>query len=157
MGSIKSVTAESDPILLIPAMETFKGKYTRTSEEKYEDFLKLLNLGYLLRKAATVSDPVMDVTEAAGVWSIVSSTTLKSMELKFKLNEEFEESTADGRDVRTVVIFEDGKIVAVQTAKNPKHKTTKLVYEMNGQNELINTMTVPGESLVCVQKFKRLN
>ena len=66
-------------------MDAFKGKYERTSAENYEEFLKALDVSYLLRKAATVSTPVVEVTENSGVWSINSSTTLKSMELKFKV------------------------------------------------------------------------
>ena len=67
-------------------MEAFKGKYERTSAEGYEEFLKALDVSYLLRKAATVSTPIVEITENKGVWSIKSSTTLKSMELKFKVN-----------------------------------------------------------------------
>ena len=68
-------------------MEAFKGKYTRTSAENYEEFLKELDVSYLLRKAATVSTPTMEVSESNGVWTIKTSTTLKSMELKFKVRE----------------------------------------------------------------------
>ena len=39
----------------------------------------------LLRKAATFSTPVMEITEADGTWSIKTSTTMKTMELKFKV------------------------------------------------------------------------
>ena len=39
----------------------------------------------LLRKAATFSTPVMDITEADGTWTIKTSTTMKTMELKFKV------------------------------------------------------------------------
>ena len=45
-----------------------------------------LDVNYLLRKAATVSTPVVEITEENGVWSIKSSTTLKSMDLKFKVS-----------------------------------------------------------------------
>ena len=41
----------------------FVGKYQRTSAEKYEEFLAALGVNYLLRKAATVSTPVMEVSE----------------------------------------------------------------------------------------------
>ena len=44
-----------------------------------------LDVNFLLRKAATVSTPVMEVTEEGGVWTIKTSTTLKTMELKFKV------------------------------------------------------------------------
>ena len=42
-------------------------------------------MNLLLRKAATVSTPVMEVSEEGGVWTIKTSTTLKTMELKFKV------------------------------------------------------------------------
>ena len=66
-------------------MDAFKGKYERVSAENYEEFLKELDVNFLLRKAATVSTPVMEVSEEGGVWTIKTSTSLKSMELKFKV------------------------------------------------------------------------
>ena len=38
-------------------MDVFKGKYERTSAEKYEEMLKELDVNFLLRKAATASTP----------------------------------------------------------------------------------------------------
>eukprot|EP00092_Neocalanus_flemingeri_P018262 GFUD01019763.1.p1 GENE.GFUD01019763.1~~GFUD01019763.1.p1 ORF type:complete len:139 (+),score=39.11 GFUD01019763.1:53-469(+) len=138
-------------------MEAFKGKYERTSEEKYEEFLKAIGVNMLLRKAATVSSPKIEVTEVGGTWTIKTSTTLKNMELKFKIGEEFEETTADGRQVSSMVTFEDGKIVTVQKAKKDGEKSTKSIREMKGADEMIYTLTVDGVAdLVCVQKFKRI-
>merc|ERR1712080_241168 len=121
------------------------------------DFLKALDLNVLLRKAATVSTPTMTIAEEGGVWNIKTATTLKSIDLKFKLGEEMDETTAGGREVKSLCTFENGKIVTVQTAKNPKHKSTKTIRELNGPDELFYTMTVEGiDDLVCVQKFKRV-
>merc|ERR1712050_88732 len=97
MGAVE-LDKETDNI-----MEVFKGKFERVSAENYEEFLKALDVSYLLRKAATVSTPVLEITENSGVWSIKSSTTLKSIELKFKVGVEFEETTPDGRDVTAIV------------------------------------------------------
>jgi hypothetical protein len=36
------------------------------------------------------------VSEAGGVWTIKTATTLKTVELKFELGKEFEETTPDG-------------------------------------------------------------
>ena len=70
---------------------------------------------------------------------------------------EFEETTADGRDVRAIANFEGGKFVTVQKAKKSSQKSTRSVREMNGPNELIYTLAIEGnDSLVCVQKFKRI-
>jgi len=67
-------------------MDSFVGKYERVSADNYDDFLKALDVNYLLRKAATVSSPVMEVSRDGDVWSIKTSTSLKSMELKFEVN-----------------------------------------------------------------------
>ena len=37
------------------------------------------------------------------MWTITTSTLMKSMELKFRLGEEFEETTPDGRKVTSIV------------------------------------------------------
>merc|ERR1711997_1193322 len=156
MGS-RDISANRDTANADTAdMDAFKGKYERTSADKYEELLKELDVNFLLRKAATVSTPVMDVTEDGGVWTIKTSTTLKTMELKFKLGEPFDETTPDGREVTAVVNLEGGKIVSVQKAKKEGQKSTKSTREMNGSDELIYTMTIDGSDIVCVQKFKRI-
>ena len=42
-----------------------------------------------------------------------------------QLNEPFDESTPDGREVTTVVTFENSRFITVQTAKNKEEKSTK--------------------------------
>merc|ERR1711935_1019426 len=138
------------------AMDAFKGTYTRTSADQYEEFLKALEVNFLLRKAATVSTPVMEVSEEGGAWTIKTSTTLKTMELKFKLGEEFDETTPDGREVTALVNLEGAKLVTMQKAKKEGQKSTKSVREMNGADEMVYTMTIDGSDVVCVQKFKRM-
>ena len=132
-----------------------KGKYQRVSAEKYDEFLNALGVNFLLRKAATASTPSMEVTEEGGVWNIKTSTTLKSMELKFKIGEPFEETTADGREVSALVTLDGNKFTCEQTAKKEGQKSTKTVREFTDEGCTI-TMEIPGSSLVCVQKFKRV-
>merc|ERR1712154_293432 len=140
MGSRKQVTSK----ITTNKMDAFKGKYNRTSAENYEELLKELDVSFLLRKAATVSTPVLEISEDGGVWNIKTSTTLKTMELKFKLGEPFDETTPDGREVTAVCSLEGGKIVSVQKAKKEGQKSTKSTREMNGADELIYTMTIDG-------------
>merc|ERR1712037_853647 len=66
------------------------GTYTQVSSEKYEEFLKALGVGFILRKAALASTPVMTISEEGGNWTMVTKTTVKSIELKFRIGEEFE-------------------------------------------------------------------
>ena len=95
-----------------------------------------LEVNFLLRKAATASTPSLDITESGGEWSIKSSTTLKTVELKFKvtnaenitflfclglkyhlylqLGEKFDETTPDGRQVSSLATFDGGKLTIKQ-------------------------------------------
>ena len=66
-------------------MVEFTGKYTRTSEEKYDDFLSKLGVGFMMRKAATASTPKMEITKTGDKWKFVTSTTMKKMTLEFEL------------------------------------------------------------------------
>ena len=51
---------------------SFAGKYQRVSAENYEEFLKALDVNFMLRKAATVSTPTMEVSERE-IWQILGS------------------------------------------------------------------------------------
>merc|ERR1711990_1035730 len=136
-------------------MEALKGQWVRDSADNYDKLLKELAVNWLLRQAAQASTPVMDITEVDGEWTIKSSTTLKTVELKFKLGEKFEETTPDGREVESVSTLENGKLTIVQTAKKAGEKSTTSVREMSG-SEMLYTLTVEGCDIVCVQKFKKL-
>jgi len=61
-----------------------------------------------------------------------------------QLGEEFDEKTADMRDVKTLAIFEGGKIVTLEKARNPKHKSAKSTHELVGNDEIVLRMWVEG-------------
>ena len=79
---------------------------------------------------------------------------MKSMELKFKLDEKFEESTPDGREVEAIVKQEGNKFISEQTAKKEGQKSTRVTREFK-DDEVIQTMEVLGTDVVCTQVFKR--
>ena len=76
------------------------------------------------------------------------------MELKFKLDEEFEEDTPDGRYVKTKVTLNGDTFESIETATKDGQKTTKITREFQG-DEVIQTAQVIGSDLVCVQVFKK--
>lgn len=44
--------------------------------------------------------PTVEITEEDGTYTLKTITTFKTTEIKFKVGEEFEETTADGRTVK---------------------------------------------------------
>ena len=96
----------------------------------------------------------MTYDEANETWLFKTSTMLKSMELKFKLGEEFDEKSPDGREVTAKVTKEGDSFISIQNAKKAGEKSTKIVREFKG-DEMIQTSEVIGSSLVCTQVFKK--
>merc|ERR1712062_496482 len=139
-------------------MEAFKGKYERISVENLDEFLKEMGVSFMLRKAAIASSPVVEISVSFdGVWSITTSTTVRTHRVTFKLGEEFEERTVDGRSVSVLVTMEDGKIISQQTAHKSGDKSTRTTRELDEAGNLVYTLTIRGvKDLVCVQKFKRI-
>ena len=95
------------------------------------------------------------MTEEGGVWTIKTSTVLKSMELKFKVGEPFEETTPDGRNVDSVVTVDGNKFICVQTAKKDGEKSTKSTREFT-EAGCTYTIEVTGTDVVSKQVFKRV-
>ena len=139
-------------------MDKFKGKYKRISTENYKEMLQEFDINFLFIKAATSSSapvPIIEISEENGQWTIKTSSALKSFSRTFKLGEPFDETTADGREVTSVILLEDRKLVSVQTAKKKGVKSTRSVREIEG-DEMTYTITVEGTNTVCVQKFVRV-
>ena len=54
----------------------------------------------VMRKMGNAATPTVEITLEDGTYSLKTITTFKTTEIKFKLGEEFEETTADGRTVK---------------------------------------------------------
>merc|ERR1712116_63615 len=108
-------------------MAPITGTYTQTSRENYEEMLKSLGVGMLLRKAAMASNPVMTISENGGTYTIVTKTTAKTTEVKFRLGEEFDETSADGRTCKTLVVLDGDKMTSKQTAQKKGEKDLLVV------------------------------
>lgn len=46
--------------------------------------------------------PTVEITITDGVWHITTSSALAKVEVSFRIGEEFEETTADGRKVKVM-------------------------------------------------------
>merc|ERR1712059_83071 len=110
-------------------MVQITGNYTQTSKENYEEFLKALGVGFILRKAALASTPVMTISEEGGNWTMVTKTTVKSIELKFRIGEEFEEDTTDGRHCKTIVTLDGNVMTTKQKATKAGEKDVVVIRE----------------------------
>ncbi|CAF3685304.1 unnamed protein product [Rotaria sp. Silwood1] len=71
-------------------------------------FMKEIGVGTAMRMMAKGIKPRIVISEDRGKWMLRSENTLKKISLEFTPNVEFDETTPDGREVKTIVRFKDG-------------------------------------------------
>ncbi|MEQ2198606.1 hypothetical protein XENOCAPTIV_015351 [Xenoophorus captivus] len=109
-------------------VEQFVGKWTLVSSENFDEYMKAVGMSFATRQMGNLAKPNLVISVGDdGVISIKAESTLKTTAIKFKLNEEFDETTADGRSARSIFTIENGKLVQKQSWGG---KTTTLEREV---------------------------
>jgi len=76
--------------------------------------MKAVGVGLVMRKMANAATPTQEIKVEDGTWSIKTSTTFKTTDISFKIGEEFDETTGDGRKVKTTCKMEGDALVQDQ-------------------------------------------
>ncbi|XP_061771744.1 fatty acid binding protein 4b [Nerophis ophidion] len=109
-------------------VEQFVGTWKLTTSENFDDYMKAIGVGFATRQMGNMAKPNLVISvDDSGLVTMKSQTTFKTTEMQFKLNEEFDETTADDRKTKTIVTLENGKLVQKQTWDG---KTTTLEREI---------------------------
>lgn len=96
-------------------------------DDKFEEVMKILGVGFMKRKLGNVARPVMELKEKDGEYTLTSESVFKNIETKFKLGEEFQEETADGRTVTSIFTQDGDTLTQVQRGD----KTTTITREFS--------------------------
>ncbi|XP_076611266.1 fatty acid-binding protein, heart [Chaetodon auriga] len=119
-------------------MDSFIGTWNLKSSEKFDDYMKALGVGFATRQVGNMTKPTTIISMDGDKVTVKTQSTIKNTELSFKIGEEFEETTADDRHVKSIVTLEDGKMVHIQKWDG---KETSLVRAVNGKS-LTLTLTL---------------
>uniref|UniRef100_A0A4W4FQY0 Cytosolic fatty-acid binding proteins domain-containing protein n=1 Tax=Electrophorus electricus TaxID=8005 RepID=A0A4W4FQY0_ELEEL len=106
----------------------FMGKWKLTKSENFEEYMKAIGVGFASRQMANLAKPSLVFSEGdGGLISMKSTTTFKTVEIKFRLGEEFGEITADDRQAKSTMSLLNGKLIQSQTWEG---KTTTIEREI---------------------------
>ena len=85
-------------------------------------------------------------------------TSFKSTKIEFKIGEEFDEYTADGRDCKTVATVEDRKLIKVQVPDSSTgYHTMREVREWTEDGNMILHLDIPTKpEIVCKRFYKKV-
>ncbi|KAK3551281.1 hypothetical protein QTP70_013953 [Hemibagrus guttatus] len=109
-------------------MEQFMGTWKLTASENFDEYMKAVGIGFASRQIANLAKPsLLFSVDDQGLISMKSMTTFKTVEIKFRLDKEFDEITADDRQAKTVMKLVDGKLVQTQ---NWEGKSTTIEREV---------------------------
>ncbi|XP_056336186.1 fatty acid binding protein 4a [Danio aesculapii] len=97
-------------------VDKFVGTWKMTTSDNFDEYMKAIGVGFATRQVGNRTKPNLVVcVDEQGLICMKSQSTFKTTEIKFKLNEPFEETTADDRKTTTVMTVENGKLVQKQT------------------------------------------
>ncbi|XP_046979488.1 fatty acid-binding protein, muscle-like isoform X2 [Schistocerca americana] len=124
-------------------------KYKLDKSENFDEVMKALGVGMVTRKMGNAVSPVIELTKDGDTYTLKSSSTFKNTVITFKLGEEFEEETPDGRKVKSTITQDGNKLHHIQKGE----KTTTIVREFSAEEV---KMTITVDDLVCTRIYKAI-
>jgi len=99
-----------------------EGKYKLTKSDNFEEYMKAIGVGMVMRKLAASASPETEISQTDGNYKIKTSTTFKTTEINFKMGEPFDEETADGRKCKSTITQDGNKLIHTQDCDGTKYE-----------------------------------
>ncbi|XP_066434716.1 myelin P2 protein-like [Eleutherodactylus coqui] len=119
------------------------------SSDDFCKYMEAVGVSFLVRKAASHLKPDVAISKNGNEWHIKTTSTFKNSDLCFELEKEFEETTADGRKVMTIVTLENGVLIQKQTWDGQESTITREVKD----GRMITTCIF--KDVKCVRTYDR--
>lgn len=120
-------------------MGDLAGVWKHEKNENFDEFLQAMKVGMIPRKMASKQSPTVTITQSGDDFTIVTKGA-RTVEIKFKVGEEYKEnSPLEGKDFRMVASWDGKKLV------------TKNLDKPDGA---ITIREVEGGKLIITQKIK---
>ncbi|XP_060064916.1 sodium/calcium exchanger regulatory protein 1-like [Ylistrum balloti] len=116
-----------------------KGTWKLIRSENFGQYCKYMGVSWVKRLLSSLICPCQKIRVASGHWSILTSSLLRETDVQFTEGKECTWLTYDGRNIRTSVVMENGKLVLHQL--DPPF--AKITREFDDQT-MIMTLEVDG-------------
>ncbi|XP_011204530.1 probable fatty acid-binding protein [Bactrocera neohumeralis] len=129
-------------------MAVWEGKkYKLEKSENFDEYMKELGVGMVMRKMGNSVSPTVELKKDGETYTFTTTSTFKTSSINFKLGQEFDEETLDGRKVKSVITLEGNKLVQEQKGDKP----STIIREFT-DSELVTTLTINGVKSVRLYK-----
>ncbi len=105
------------------------GEWKLVDSQNFEELMKELGVNFVLRKLGNTTKPNVNFSVNGDEWTFTTTSAIKTSQLKFKLNEEFDEETLDGRKVKVLIYNNQNlkRTFITYSFKNRPHLHWKMV------------------------------
>ncbi|CAF1418366.1 unnamed protein product [Rotaria sordida] len=118
------------------SVEALKGTWDYVKDENMDAFMKEIGVGMAARMMAKGIKPRLVISENGGKWTLRSESTLKTNTIEFTPDVEFDDKTADGREIKTIVRFKNGTWEHTTRDKHGKEWIATRYINDQGQQQL---------------------
>nr|XP_033789694.1 myelin P2 protein-like isoform X2 [Geotrypetes seraphini] len=125
-------------------IDQFLGSWKLVDSENFDEFMKSLGVSSSVRIVGNVLKPTLILTKRGDYYTMRTETTFKTTEILFKLGIEFDETTADERKAKTLIIFEDNALIQTQ-----KWDDKEIIIKRELVDEQMVVIWTPDEGLLA--------
>ncbi|CAK5024355.1 unnamed protein product [Meloidogyne enterolobii] len=134
--------------------DKFVGKWKLTDSDNFNDYLKEVGVGMVVRATAAAVKPVLEFVVDGDNWKMTSTSTFANWVCDFKIGESKEQKTADGRTLMSTFTFTDGKLVEEQKKISEKDKDSHIERYVDGDGKMVITCESGG--VKAVRKYEKM-
>merc|ERR1739838_119104 len=125
---------------IINMVDAFCATWKLIDSQNFDEYMKSLGVSFATRQVGNVTKPTIVISQDGDKVVVKTQSTFENTEISAKLGEEFDETTADDRNVKSTLTMEGDNLVHVQKWDG---KETKFVREIK-DGKLIMTLTFEG-------------
>jgi hypothetical protein len=120
---------------------SIEGRYEMVSSDKYDEYLKAVGVGAIKRTLAAATKPSLQfINNGNNSWTQKTFSTFKNFEITFTIGVEFDETTADDRQSKSIITLEGNTLTHTQVIGDLTAITTR---SFNG-DEMVTTYSAKG-------------
>lgn len=144
-------TKQKNPFALytVSAKEIWEGKkYKLYNSVNFDDYMRKLGVNFFLIQIGNLVSPTVELRKLPNDrYELITESTFQNTDITFKLNEEFDEETVDGRKVKSVMTLDGNKLTQKQGGNPP----STIIREF-GETEMVAKLSV--YDVVATRKYR---
>ena len=117
-------------------MAQIAGVWKLTHSENFDELMKELGVGLITRKLGNTTKPTVTIKANGDQYEMLTESALKSNKWNFKIGQEDDQETLDGRKVKAKFAINGNKLVQTERDKDGR-VTCVIERSVNEKGELV--------------------